>query len=259
MLHRQGAVFMDRQYQLVIIDDEEHVCNGISNIFPWSNVGFAVAMIFTDSEEALRYIDSHTVHAVMTDIRMPKLSGIDIAKKLAMTHPQIKVIFMSGYSDFEYMKSAILHSVCDYLLKPIKYDELLTCYQRVREHLNRENSIEESEQSQSYYLQIISTALKYIDTHIRNASLEELGIKIKMSPSYLSRIIKEKSGKNFSVYLLEARMKKAMQLLRSIEYKHYEIAFMVGYDNPKNFSRAFKQYYGISPKEFREQEGGGED
>lgn len=241
-------------YQLIIIDDEEHVSNGISNIFPWENVGFEVVGIFTDGESAFRYLKSHVVHVIMTDIRMPILSGIDIAKQLSKEYPDIKVIFMSGFSDFEYMKSAIIHSVCDYLLKPIKYEELLTCFQRICEQLNQEKNIKEPEQNQSYYSQIITTTLQYIDQHIKDASLEEIAIKVKMSPCYLSRIIKEKSGRNFSTYLLEARMKKAAVLLRSIDYKHYEIAFMVGYDNPKNFSRTFKQYYGISPKEFREQE-----
>ncbi len=240
-------------YRLIIIDDEEHVSNGISNIFPWENVGFEVVGIFNDGETALEYVYNHVVHVVMTDIRMPKLSGIDIAKQLSISKPEVKVIFISGYSDFKYMKSAIVHSVCDYLLKPIKYEELLTCFQRVCEQLNKEKNVKEPEQHYSYYQQIINTTLQYIDNHIQNASLEEVAIQINMSPSYLSRLIKEKSGKNFSTYLLEARMKKAAELLKSIKYKHYEIAFMVGYDNPKNFSRTFKQYYGMSPKEFRDQ------
>ncbi|MDF2802814.1 MAG: two component transcriptional regulator, AraC family [Anaerocolumna sp.] len=240
-------------YQLIIIDDEEHVSNGISNIFPWENIGFTVVGIFNNGESALDFIKKNMVHVVMTDIRMPRLSGIDIAKRLLEDRPEIKVIFMSGYSDFEYMKSAILNSVSDYLLKPIKYEELLTCFQRVCEQLNKENNIHEPEQQDSYYAQIVNTALQYIDTHIKDASLDGLAIQIKMSPSYLSRLIKEKSGKNFSTYLLEARMKKAAVLLKSIDYKHYEIAFMMGYDNPKNFSRTFRQFYGMSPKEFRDQ------
>lgn len=56
----------------------------------------------------------------------------------------------------------------------------------------------------------------------------------------------------FSEYLNELRMKKAAELLCDISYKHYEIAYRIGYDNPKNFSRAFKQYYKISPREFRD-------
>lgn len=240
-------------YQLIIIDDEEHVSNGISNIFPWENIGFKVVGIFNNGESALEFIKNNRVHVVMTDIRMPRLSGIDIAKRLLEERPDIRVVFMSGYSDFTYMKSAILNSVSDYLLKPIKYEELLTCFQRVYEQLNKENNIQEPEPQDSYYTQIVNTALQYIENHIKDATLDGLAIQIKMSPSYLSRLIKDKSGKNFSTYLLEARMKKAATMLKSIDYKHYEIAFMVGYDNPKNFSRTFRQFYGMSPKEFRDQ------
>jgi YesN/AraC family two-component response regulator len=241
-------------YQLIIIDDEEKICEGTTHIFPWDNVGFQVAAAFTNAAAALEYMENHPVHVILTDIRMPAFSGIDLAKHIGIYYPSIKIVFMSGYSDFEYLKSAIIHSVCDYLLKPIKYDELLTCFQRLYEQLNQENQIQETEKHHSYYSNIITTSIEYINTHIRDASLEAIAIKVNMSPCYLSRIIKEKSGKNFSTYLLEARMKKAAELLSGIEYKHYEIAFQVGYDNPKNFSRAFKQYYGMSPKEYREQE-----
>ena len=72
-----------------------------------------------------------------------------------------------------------------------------------------------------------------------------------ISPSYLSRVFKEKSGTSFSELLLKTRMEKACEMLADIHYKSYDIAYYVGYDNPKNFSRAFKAYYGQSPSEYR--------
>ncbi|HRM61591.1 MAG TPA: helix-turn-helix transcriptional regulator, partial [Gemmiger qucibialis] len=67
----------------------------------------------------------------------------------------------------------------------------------------------------------------------------------------LSRVFKEKSGTSFSELLLKTRMEKACEMLADIHYKSYDIAYYVGYDNPKNFSRAFKAYYGQSPSEYR--------
>ena len=74
---------------------------------------------------------------------------------------------------------------------------------------------------------------------------------VGMSSGYLSKIFKEKAGIGFQEYLTEVRMKKACELLDNIQFKSYDVAFYVGYDNPKNFSRAFKTYYGITPKEYR--------
>lgn len=55
----------------------------------------------------------------------------------------------------------------------------------------------------------------------------------------------------FSDYLTKTRMEKACELLGDIQYKSYDIAYYIGYDNPKNFSRAFKAYFGMTPKEYR--------
>jgi len=67
----------------------------------------------------------------------------------------------------------------------------------------------------------------------------------------LSKIFKEKSGKNFSDYLFEMKMIKSKELMADINLKIYHISSAIGYNNPKNFSRAFKQYHGISPREYR--------
>lgn len=77
---------------------------------------------------------------------------------------------------------------------------------------------------------------------------------VSLSPNYLSRIFKRKKGMNFSEFLLEVKMETAAKLLRDVTKKTYEIAAEVGYDNPKNFTRAFKQYCGRTPREFREQD-----
>ena len=63
---------------------------------------------------------------------------------------------------------------------------------------------------------------------------------------------KEKTGKNFVDYLIQIRMQKVKELLKNSDYKIIEICSMVGYDNPRSFSKAFKHYAGMTPKEYRE-------
>ena len=78
-----------------------------------------------------------------------------------------------------------------------------------------------------------------------------------LSPSHLSRTFKEKSGTGFAELLVQVRMEKASEMLSDVRCKSYEVAYEVGYDNPKNFSRAFKTYYGKSPSEYRKEKMGG--
>jgi two-component system response regulator YesN len=86
-----------------------------------------------------------------------------------------------------------------------------------------------------------------------NITLNALAEQFYLHPNYLSRIFKEKTGKNFVEYLTEVRMEKVKELLRTSDRKIIEICAMTGYDNPWYFSKVFKQYTGMTPKEYREQ------
>jgi YesN/AraC family two-component response regulator len=74
-----------------------------------------------------------------------------------------------------------------------------------------------------------------------------------MNPQYVSRLFRERTGENFHTLLARTRMEKAARLLRDGGYRAYEISGMVGYSNQKNFTRAFKQYFGAAPLAFLRQ------
>ena len=73
-----------------------------------------------------------------------------------------------------------------------------------------------------------------------------------MNPTYVSKYFKQRTGQKFSDYVISVKMKKAAELLDDIQYRILDVSNMVGYENAKNFSTAFKKYYGKNPKEFRE-------
>lgn len=88
--------------------------------------------------------------------------------------------------------------------------------------------------------------------YAENISLNSLAEQFFLHPSYLSRLFKEKTGHNFIEYLTEIRMEKVKELLKNSDQKIIEICEMTGYDNPRYFSKVFKQYTGMTPSEFRE-------
>lgn len=100
-------------------------------------------------------------------------------------------------------------------------------------------------------------AIREIQLYIRqhyseNITLNFLAEQFFLHPNYLSRLFKEKTGKNFVEYLTEVRMEKVKELLKTSDCKIVEICAMAGYDNPRYFSKVFKQYTGMTPKEYRE-------
>lgn len=236
-------------YHLVIIDDEEKILDGISELFPWSNIGFEVVARFTDANSALSYVEENPVDVVMTDISMPVMNGISLTREL-MRFPHIKIVLFSSYQDYEYMRAGIQYGISDYLLKPIRYEELVACFEKIRMKLDENNKVPDN-QPKTYYNEIIQRVDNYLLNNYQKASLEGAAEIVGLSPNYLSKIYKEKSGSGFLEKLNKIRMEKASELLMDPNYKSYEIAFYVGYDNPKNFSRAFKTYYNVSPMDYR--------
>jgi len=248
-------------YQVVIAEDEATIRKGIVSLFPWEQFGFEVAASFPNGREVWEYIRSHPVDVIFSDIRMPIMDGLELAKKL-QDRTDIRLVFFSGFQDFSYARAAIQNGVCDYIIKPIKYDELLKCLTRLKKQLDAEHHVQKTEPEEkplSYYEAIVHEVRAYVDDNYKTATLEEAARTVGLSPNYVSKIMKEHSDCGFSEYLLKCRMENAARMLSDIHYKQYEIADRVGYDNPKNFSRAFHQHYGMSPSDYRNRRDPGDE
>ncbi len=245
-------------YKIVVADDESKIREGLVNLFPWNNLGFEVVADFSNGQEVLDYLDMHKdVDVVLTDIQMPDINGIRLSE--ALLEKGIRVVFFSSFQDFAYAKAAITNQVFEYLTKPIKYEDLVLCFNRLRSVLDRETESKDSSFHESNTIftpstdkkDLVKKVLKYIDNNYRTCSLEEAAGDVFMSPSYLSTIFSKETGTTFSEYLQKVRMEHACDMLKDSSIKQYQIASLVGYDNPKNFSRAFKTYFGISPQDYR--------
>ena len=240
--------------RMLLADDEPVITRGIQKLVDFNGLGIQVVGVFQDGAAALDGILALKPDIALLDIHMPKKSGIDILKELKAVESKTRIIFISGFQDFQYAKDALRYGAEDYLLKPIKSGDILTCFGKIREDLDRKYQVKE-ENNSSYYEQIVDKVKKYIEENYKEASLEEAAVLVNLSPNYLSKIFKDKCGTGFSEYLTKTRMEKACELLNDIRYKGYDIAYYIGYDNPKNFSRAFKAYFGMSPKEYRNGKG----
>src|SRR5690606_22645975 len=96
-----------------------------------------------NGQEAIRLLETGPLPDVlMTDIRMPHIDGIELIKKCKQLYPELKIVVLSGYSDYEYMQVAIHAGVKDYLLKPIRRRELVELLHKLSVELQSERSIE---------------------------------------------------------------------------------------------------------------------
>lgn len=131
---------------VLIADDEKNIREGLKCILDWESLGFHICGEASNGEDALSGILQNNPSLVLLDIRMPKLTGIDIIRIAREQGYEGKFIILSGYSDFAYAQAAIRYGVDFYLTKPIDEDELLTSIQTIKQNLEearlRQNHIE---------------------------------------------------------------------------------------------------------------------
>lgn len=110
---------------LIIADDEPMIVKGIQKLIDWSSLGMEIVATCHDGNSAFSAIVSKRPDLAILDISMPGKTGIDIIKEISALGLETKVIFVSGFQEFGYAKEAIRYGALDYLLKPIKKDDLL--------------------------------------------------------------------------------------------------------------------------------------
>jgi two-component system response regulator YesN len=110
---------------IVTIDDEPYVHEGLDSLMDWERIGYVHAGSALNGEEGLSLIANLRPDVILTDIRMPAMSGLELigrVREMSNYHPAFVVI--SGYDEFEYARTALRHQVDDYLLKPIDEQQL---------------------------------------------------------------------------------------------------------------------------------------
>lgn len=110
-------------YRALIVDDEQMIREGLKDLVNWVGFGFAEVEMAEDGEAALGSINLDIPDLVVTDILMPKMNGIDLLKNIRNQELDIRVVVLSGYDDFEYVRSMAALGIENYLLKPVNVEE----------------------------------------------------------------------------------------------------------------------------------------
>ncbi len=133
-------------YKVVIIDDEKFVISELENFIPWEKMGFSVVGTATDGNSGFELIKELNPHVVITDICMPYCLGTEMMQRIKESGIKTKIIVLSGYDEFEYVRSALDAGAVNYLLKPVKFEELNTILEKIK----KEYQLEEAENEKKY-------------------------------------------------------------------------------------------------------------
>ena len=251
----------------LIVEDEslmrEYLMMNLNNI----HNQWVAAACARDGIEATALLNEQHFDLVITDIKMPRMGGLELATHISSNIPNTDIILLTGYDEFNFARTAIRIGVADYLLKPLRDGELHSILDRLAS--KRNNSDMNGALTKNITLQsqaavksdvvagnpniLIQRVRNYIERHYcEQISLSEVADLMDVNPTYLSSIFESEQGESYSKYVLRLRIERAALLLRTHPVGNIsDIATDVGYLSAKHFISVFKKYYGMTPSEFR--------
>ncbi|MDT6953381.1 response regulator transcription factor [Companilactobacillus alimentarius] len=123
-------------YSVLIIDDEYMILKGLEKIIKWSDYGFEVVKSARNAKQALEYLSTNEINLIITDVNMPKINGLEFVKIAKEQGHQFEFMILSGYQEFDYVRTGLKLGAVDYILKPIDANALVEALKKVKHKLD---------------------------------------------------------------------------------------------------------------------------
>ncbi len=258
-------------YRVVIVEDSRLLRMGLIHTLNWQSMDCAVVGSAADGVEGLELICATQPDIVMTDIRMPGLTGLEMIEAVHTRGFDPAVIIASGYDSFSYAQKAVRLGVVEYLVKPMEdaqtYSAIRAACARVdaqrkfRQLQDRLQNVEQSkiqvfhgylDSSDDIKSEYTRQALDYIEAHYaEEINVRSIAQALSISESHMSKVFKDTLNTTIGDYLTNYRVSRACELLKDAQNRIYEVAVRCGYQDQRYFSVVFKRIMGMTPNEFR--------
>lgn len=246
------------EIKVFLVEDEMVIRRGIKNSIDWEKEGYIFCGEASDGELAYPMIIKEKPDILITDIRMPFMDGLELCKLVKKELPNIKILILSGYDEFDYAKEAIRLGVTEYLLKPISSGKLLEALNGVSESIRREKEdkdlvrkyMEEMRENtehekQKFFEQMIAGNLSMADA-LETGKKYEMNLSAGMYNLLLFRFTlgeeNRKSGEllgeaEYAIEKLTERLEYVFEFRRGVE----GWAFLLMADNEEQMSERVKE------------------
>ncbi len=245
---------------ILIADDEYFIRKRIIKIIDWEALNLHLISEVDNGKDAINSLKNNRVDIALLDIKMPHLSGLDVAKYIFENSLNTEIIILSGYPDFEYARRAIDYNVMQYLLKPINSSDLNICLQKAVNKINSKNTpIYSNTETKKQKInrpsdwRLVEKICKYIDDNFTNSSLtvNMLANHFSLHPSYINSVFKKNKNISILSYINDKRLNYAKELIINSDMPIKNIATKSGFNDAFYFSKKFKAKYDISPSVMR--------
>ncbi|CAJ1183475.1 response regulator [Companilactobacillus paralimentarius] len=169
-------------YSVMIIDDEYMILKGLEKIIDWNEYGFQVVKSARNSKQALEYLETNEVDLIITDVNMPKISGLDFVKMAKEQGHNFEFMILSGYQEFDYVRTGLKLGAIDYILKPVDPDALVEALKKVKQKLESENELKQASKA-SLNLQVKELFENDFDSN----QVTDLIQQLRLSPTEIAK------------------------------------------------------------------------
>ena len=244
--------------KVMVVEDEELIRKGIVLAVDWASLDCVVVGEAANGEEGLEVAAKCSPGLIITDLKMPKMDGLEMLERLREAGNNAFVIILTAYDSFTYAQQALRLGAVDFLLKPFHDGDLEKAV------LNLQNRLSHQVKPPQLRIQEIrsGTKTRYIQEAMDliskncadpNLSVSQVASELGLSEGHLSHLFKKETGTTMGNYLTRCRIQKAMSLLRQRKLKVYEVAEACGYRDITYFSGTFKKLVGMTPSEYQNQ------
>ena len=242
--------------KVLVVEDEEMIRKGIVLATDWASLDCVVVGEAANGEEGIAQVERCKPSLIITDLKMPKMDGLEMISQLRAAGCEAYVIILTAYDSFAYAQTAIRLGAVDFLLKPFHDGDL--------EHavLQLQKKLAGQQKGPAVQLPAIRTGVKsryvqqamdYIGKNCADCALSvgQVAQALGLSEGHLSHLFKKETDCTVGSYLTRCRIQRAMTLLKEGKLRVYEVAEAVGYKDITYFSGTFKKMTGMSPTEYQ--------
>jgi signal transduction histidine kinase/DNA-binding response OmpR family regulator len=243
---------------LLFVDDNKDFCG-----FMADNLEDEYSVITANNgQEAIEQLNKQDVTIVVSDVMMPIMSGTELCEKIKTNihWSHIPVILLTARAAEEYQIEGLELGADDYITKPFNFNLLRLRVRKFIEWTERSHNIFSQKLDvapaeitiTSLDEKLIEKAIKVVEEHISDSefSVETLGSTVGLSRGHLYKKLMVITGKGPAEFIRTIRLKRGRQLLEKSQLQISEIAYEVGFNSPKRFSKYFRDEFGVSPSEY---------
>lgn len=241
-------------YSVYLVDDDSLILEELVDIVPWLDYAFEVVGSSTDPLKAVDEIVRLKPDVIFCDLRMPNMGGNELIRTLKSEGVESEFVMLSAYDDFEDVRAFFQQTGFDYLLKPVSNADIQLVLVRLDAKLAKTKPSSKEDEEMLTENPGFNKIVSYINEHyIEKISLNSLAKQFGFSKGHICSMFSKYFNKSLNLYITEKRMELAKELLLDKTVLIKDVAYRSGYADYYHFFKVFKSYYGISPKEMREQ------